>query len=143
MVTELPVNILGLIPHRPPMLLVDRLVSLTGQEAVSESVFSAESIFLKGDGSVEEAVLFEMMAQTFAAATAVESGGEGPKTGYLVGLKRVIIYGSAQAGVPVAVRVKTISQVDDFSVVEGEVHQGGRLLAVGQVTIFVPREAAV
>lgn len=132
----------GLIPHRSPMLVVDSLIRLSGGEAVSETVFSPDSIFLKADGRLEEAVLFEMMAQTFAAAMAVERGGPSPSAGYLVGIKRLKINGPALAGEPVRVAVKIINRVEDFSVIEGEVHQGGQPLAAGQITVFVPGEAA-
>ena len=125
------------------MLLVDRLVKLTDDAAVSETVFAPDSIFLKSDGRIEEAALFEMMAQTFAASAAANRDGPGPAAGYLVGLKRVAIHGPAVVGATVEVRVKVLSRVEDFSVVEGEVHQGGRLLAAGQLTVFVPEEAAL
>ena len=143
MTLKLPMNILGLIPHRPPMLLVDRLVQLTADGAVSETVPPPDGIFSRDDGRVEEAALFEMMAQTFAAASAAGREGPGPSAGYLVGLKRVAIHGPARVGATVTVRVKVISQVEDFSVVEGQVHQDGRLLASGQLTVFVPEEAAL
>ena len=144
MTPKLPININGLIPHQPPMLLVDRLIRLTEDEAVSETVFPPDnSIFVKSDGEVEEAALFEMMAQTFAAFAAAGRGGFWPSAGYLVGVKRMKIHGPASAGVPVEVSVKIISRVEDFSVVDGEVRQGGRLLAAGQITVFVPEEGVL
>lgn len=143
MTSKLDTNINGLIPHQPPMLLVDRLVRLTGDEAVSETVFRPDSIFLKDDGQVEEAALFEMMAQTFAAFAAAGREGSGPSAGYLVGVKRLKIHKPALAGAPVEVRVKIVSRVENFSVVEGEARQGGQLLAAGQITVFVPEEVII
>lgn len=140
MTAKLPMNIRGLIPHQPPMLLVDRLVHLQGDEAVSETVLGPDSIFLKDDGQIEEAALFEMMAQTFAAGTAARRAGPGPAAGYLVGLKRLKIHGPAVLGQTLRVEVRVISRVDDFSVAEGRVSQGERLLAAGQITVFVPEE---
>jgi predicted hotdog family 3-hydroxylacyl-ACP dehydratase len=141
MPAQFPKPLLGLIPHRPPMLAVDRLISLTENEAVTETVFSPGSIFAKNDGHIEEATLFEMIAQAFAAAMAAGGQKAGAGAGYLVGLKRVKFHGAALAGLSVTVRSKVISQVDDFFVVEGEVRQDGRLLASGQITVFVPGEA--
>ncbi|MDR2945540.1 MAG: hypothetical protein LBV79_02170 [Candidatus Adiutrix sp.] len=143
MTVVLPMNIEGLIPHRPPMLLVDRLVELSADEAVSETVFGPGSLVVREDGRVEEAALFEMMAQTFAAFAAAGREGPGPAAGFLVGLKRLTVHSPARIGSPVLVRVKIISRVEDFSVVEGEARQGGQLLAAGQITVFVPEEAAV
>lgn len=136
---SLPLPLSGLIPHRPPMLAVDTLIELTDDEAVSETVFSPDSIFM-GDGHVEEAVLFEMIAQTFAGAMAAGGRKAGATAGYLVGLKRVSLHAPALAGLPVRVRAKIISRVEDFFVVQGEVHQQGQLLAAGQITVFVPED---
>lgn len=135
---QLPAVIDGLIPHRPPMLAVGELVSLGDDEAVSSTVFSAASPFVGSDSLVEEALLFEMMAQTFAAAVAARKGRAGPSSGFLVGIKRLRVQGQARAGQAVEVAVKIISRVEDFSVIEGRASQNGRPLASGQITIFVP-----
>ncbi|MDR1044421.1 MAG: 3-hydroxyacyl-ACP dehydratase [Candidatus Adiutrix sp.] len=136
-----PEKVQGLIPHRPPMLVLDELLSVTGEAAESRTVFDEGCLFLSADGQVEEAVLFEMMAQTFAALACCQRGAEtAGSAGFLVGLKRVALRGRARLGFPVTVKVRIFSQVEDFSVVDGEAFQDGELLAAGQLTIYVPRE---
>ena len=149
-----PRKIEGLIPHRPPMLVVDELCSVSAEAAESRTVFDESCLFLDADGFLEEAVLFEMMAQTFAAlACLTQVGAEGgpaldhpvgqaapaPGAGFLVGLKKVSLAARARLGTPVVVRVSIFSRVEDFSVVDGEAWQDGRQLAAGQLTIYVPQ----
>ena len=138
MTIELPVKIEGLIPHQPPMLMVGELVCLEDGEAVSSTVFQANNPFVTNLGGLDEAAFFEITAQTFAAAFAVSNNNQTPPAGYLTGIKRLKITGRAFCGQPVEARVKTISTVDDFFVIEGRVSQNGKELASGQLTIFVP-----
>ena len=139
-----PKKIEGLIPHRPPMLVVDELISATGESAESSMVFDENCLFLNAGGQVEEAVLFEMMAQTFAALACLGRGPEeAPSAGFLVGLKWMTLYGPARVGSPVNVNVRIFSRVDDYSVVEGQAFQDGKLLAAGRLTVYVPQGGRV
>ena len=124
------------------MLAVGELLSLTADEAVSRTVIRPDSIFLDSRGRVEEAVLFEMAAQTFAAL-AVGRSEAGPEAasneaGFLVAVKKMSFYGRPEPGTPIEVTARVMSRVDDFSVVSGQAFQAGRLLAEGQLTVFVP-----
>ena len=127
----------GLIPHRRPMLAVDELIGLTEDEAVSRTVIRPDSIFLDSRGRVEEAVLFEMAAQTFAALAAGRQK-DGPEAGFLVAVKKMDLSGRPEVGTAIEVSAKVLSRVDDFAVIAGRAVQAGRLLAEGQLTIFVP-----
>ncbi len=136
-----PLKIEGLIPHRPPMLTVDELVQLEGEEAVSRTVFGPDSIFVNDRNELEEAVLFEMMAQTFAAAAALNKTGPRLESGFLVGLKKMVLLGPGRPGSPITVKIRVAGRVEAFSIVEGEARQDEELLASGQLTIYVPEEA--
>ena len=130
----------GLIPHHPPMLAVGSLISLKPDEAVSSTEFTEDSIFLNDQGQFEEAALFEMMAQTFAAMAAAGSmKGKPADRGFLVGLKKIRFSDLAVSlEKPIEIKVKLISQVEDFYVVEGEARQNACILASGQLTIMIP-----
>ena len=62
-----PIEAEQLIPHRPPMRLIDRLLSYDGLQGVVESTLLSDSICLQDDGSIEQAAMVELMAQSFAA----------------------------------------------------------------------------
>jgi len=130
-----PQRIEGLIPHRRPMLAVDELIGLSEDEAVSRTLIRPGSFFLDAIGRVEEALLFEMTAQTFAALAADSSG---PEPGFLAAVKKMNFFGRPEVGTAVEVSVRVFSRVDDFAVIHGQAVQDGRLLAEGQVTVFIP-----
>lgn len=145
----LPAAIKGLIPHQPPMLVVDELISCSEGQAVSSTVFDSDSMFVRKSGQVEEAVLFEMMAQTLAAALAYNLSARAasaqedvcrPQAGFLVALKKINFYASAVIHKPVLVNVSLKGLVEDFYVVDGEAAQAGNILASGQITIYVPMD---
>ena len=134
--------IAGLIPHRRPMLAVEELIGLSEDEAVSRTVIRPDSLFLDSRGRVEETVLFEMAAQTFAALAAGRRK-DGPvavadEAGFLVAVKKMSFFGRPEPGAPIEVAARVLNRVDDFSVVSGRAFQAGRLLAEGQMTILVP-----
>jgi len=117
------------------MLAVDELIGLSEDEAVSRTVIRPESFFLDARGRVEETILFEMAAQTFAALAASRAG---PEPGFLTTVKKMDFFGRPEVGAAVEVAVRVLSRVDDFTVVTGRAIQAGKLLAEGQVTVFVP-----
>jgi predicted hotdog family 3-hydroxylacyl-ACP dehydratase len=55
-----------LLPHQPPMILIDRLLEATEQETVCEVTITPESMFLEAVG-VPAFVGLEYMAQSVAA----------------------------------------------------------------------------
>ena len=152
MYNKLPIKIQGLIPHQPPMLVVDELISFSENEARTTTVFTPDSMFLNQDGLLDETVFFEMMAQTFAVLAVVRQASQlqldenlgavapskQPDFGYLVRVKRLVIYGRAEVGSQIETRIRSTSTVGAFSVLEGGVSQKGCLLASGQVTVFIP-----
>ena len=58
--------------------------------------------------------------------------------GFLVGLKKVKIFGTAKTGDQLLIKIHTRLQLDEFAVVDGEVLRNEELLAQGQIKIFTP-----
>lgn len=131
-----------LMPHQPPMLLVTRVTLAEEDGGEAEAVFGRGGLFVRPDGSVDEAVHFELVAQTFAACTAVwragAGRGAGPEKGYLTSLRSLKIHGAADAGKTLRIRAKAAGRVEDFLIVDGGVTQDGRAIASCQVMILVP-----
>lgn len=133
-------NLENIMPHRPPMLLLRRLLEIDDNGAMAEARFDSDSPFARPGGLVDEAVHFELMAQTFAAFLAVRHAQEGMRagTGYLTSLRDVSVLGAAKLGEPLWVTIRLIGEVEGFFVVHGEVVRNSEKLAEGQVTIFLP-----
>ena len=79
-----------LLPHRPPMILIDRLVQADGSTTVCEVTIGPHSMFLQADG-VPAFVGIEYMAQTVAAHGGYQSYLEGQPiaVGLLLGTRRL------------------------------------------------------
>lgn len=83
-------QVLDLIPHRPPMVLIDRIVEAGPEHLVSEAVISADKPFLAADGSLPAWAGIELMAQSIAAYAGVQAqaAGEPIRVGFLLGTRR-------------------------------------------------------
>lgn len=79
-----------LLPHRPPMILIDRLVQTDGATTVCEVTIGPHSMFLQAAG-VPAFVGIEYMAQTVAAHGGYQSYLEGQPivVGLLLGTRRL------------------------------------------------------
>ena len=68
--------IVELVPHRPPMLLLDRVLSYDGECVVCETVLGPDSPFVE-QGHVPAVVGIEYMAQTIAAGAGLSARDKG------------------------------------------------------------------
>jgi predicted hotdog family 3-hydroxylacyl-ACP dehydratase len=79
-----------LVPHRPPMRFLDRVIAVSESEITAETIVSKSNpMFNPGRGLPAYAGL-EMMAQAVAAIDGMKcrSGGMPPKIGFLLGTRR-------------------------------------------------------
>lgn len=85
-ISQIPVR--ELLPHDPPMVLLDRIVSYADSTLVAE-VDIGEDSMLCGDGGVPGWVGIEYMAQAVAAHAGYQARLEDkePKIGYLLGTR--------------------------------------------------------
>ena len=79
-----------LLPHRPPMILIDRLLEANEQEAICEVTITPESMFLEAAG-VPAFVGIEYMAQSIAAHGSYQHYlvNESIAVGLLMGTRRL------------------------------------------------------
>ena len=88
MTARLP-DLVQLLPHRPPMLLLDELVEANATSAVAHVAITEKSLFLV-DGGVPAIVMIEYMAQTIAAYVGMRDVVEGRpvQVGFLVACRQ-------------------------------------------------------
>ncbi|NIA27324.1 MAG: 3-hydroxylacyl-ACP dehydratase [Desulfobulbaceae bacterium] len=103
-VANIPVR--ELLPHDPPMVLLDKVISCAESSLVAEVVVKPESMFCDESG-VPAWVGIEYMAQSVAAhagAMARQHGGR-PVIGYLLGTRS---YKSAVSEFPIGATLKIV-----------------------------------
>lgn len=141
---QLPVAAENLIPHRSPMRLVERLVSFNAGVGEVEALVDEACVLLDENGNLADVGLVEMLAQAFAAVQGYSdllAGGE-VRQGFLVGIRKITLSGTAQLGDVLRIRIRTLASMDGFAVVEGEVLCQGQVLAQGNLKLWIPQEGA-
>jgi len=137
-----PIPAEQLIPHRPPIRIIDRLLSYDGLQGVVESVIQPDSICIADDGAIDWAAMVELIAQSFAAVKGYADLLEGKPVnkGFLVGVKRFVFHKTANGGERLLVFISPVGETDEFALAEGRVMRGEEVLATGNVMVWIPRE---
>lgn len=135
--TNQETEIFSLIPHRPPMLLIDTLHKATPEEIEAGFTITPECIFLRSDNSLEAAASLEVLAQCFATG----SGILNVKWGYLAAMRGMKIHGKAFLGDTLRAVVRPIAELEGIIVAEGELFCKENMIASGQFKIYVPSNA--
>ena len=136
-------DIEDLIPHRPPMRLLDELLEHDAQATVCRLRITPTSSFLHG-GRVPALLAVEYTAECIAAhSTLASSAGvpHQPRIGYLIGIRRFELHRSFFAlGDELLVTATHVWGTDEGAVFRGEVRAGGAVAADGDLTVaLAPR----
>ena len=138
--SSFPLPIERLLPQRPPMLLLDRILSCTASEGTADTLVSPGNLFRLPDDTIHAAALFELMAQTYAAVHGYQNqlAGKPVSIGYLAGITRAVVHGPARLGDRLLITVRQTALVQPFIRAEARVVRDGQTLAEGELTLFVP-----
>ena len=135
----LPIEAEELIPHRLPMRLINRLLEIDGKDGVVDALIDADCPMVSADGILEDAALVELLAQSYAAINGYCDRIENKpvKQGFLVGIKKVNRLQSVKAGDRLRIDIRTLFELDDFSIAEGDIHCGTQLVMQGEIKLWV------
>ncbi len=134
----LPAAADGLVPHKPPMLMIDRVIEISERRCAAEVNISAETIFVGEDGRLDEVSYPEIISQAIAADKGFKTLGcsNGRTEGFLLGIKNLEVLGDARVGDKLRVSVFKTAQYGDFGIIQGEVFKGEEIIARGEVKIW-------
>ncbi len=120
------------------MLLLNELTQHSEGFARCQATIGQGNSFLDADGKLEAVALVEMLAQGSAALQAAESAGhgEGPKFGYLVGIKEFDFCGRADAGDTIIVEVRHTFAMEPMSMMDGRILRDAAVLASGTLKVW-------
>lgn len=135
----LPMPAEAFIPHRPPMRLVDTLLSWEGTTGEIEATPAIDNLLVGSDGILDEAALVELLAQGYATIKGYDDLLQGKEIseGYLVGVRKVRMVGRALAGEKLLIRIRTVGTFEGFAVADGEIERGGELIASGTIKLWI------
>ncbi len=128
-----------LIAHRPPMVMIDRLISVgkefseTLYRVPDDGVFSVEK-------QLSEAGLIENMAQTIAAGSGYRRQKEGKEIfkGFLSMLKNLKIERLPDCGSEIRTEVRYENRAMDFRIFSGRVFSDTDQIAECEIRIYTP-----
>ncbi len=130
----------NLIPHQPPMRLVNEIISTKPDNAWVQTQVGDDFLFLRADATVAPEAFCEIIAQSFAVCESKRREEAGLSTeggGYLVSVRNFEVFALAHQGDVLKTRVE---QQDDFlgtRIVKGEVFRQNEKLAQATVYIFM------
>ncbi len=136
---DLPLAAEELIPHRLPMRLVDRLLQVDGMNAIAEAVVAAECPLVDAAGKLEDIALIELIAQSYASLKGYLdlSAGNPVRQGFLVGIKKLTRLETARVGDCLKIEIKTLAELDDFAVAEGQIWCADKMVARGEIKVWI------
>jgi predicted hotdog family 3-hydroxylacyl-ACP dehydratase len=132
------IDILELIPQRPPFVMVSRLISAEGPSATSCLDIREDNIFVD-NGKFQESGLIENIAQTAAAMNGYQAmaSGKPVRIGYLGGIKNLRIFALPDVGRQLRTTVTEENNVMNASIIRGRILEGSRLIAECEMKIFL------
>ena len=138
MMPDPPQDVLRLLPHRPPFVMIDKLV-VDGQGPARSSFRILPDNVLISEGYFSEAGLVENIAQTAGAAAGIsaQSAGRDPVVGYIGALKDLKVFSLPPVGQTLETEVIFVHQVMQAQIVRGTVFCEGQLIASCELKIFL------
>ena len=133
--------VLKLLPHRPPMLLIDELIVADAESAVVSKTFQ-EGDFGTHGAFVLDSILIECVAQAVAVLNGFNAhqSGAPPARGMLVGISGFDFVGRAETGIPLRISCKGTDRFGPFRLADGQVEQQGKLLAKGSLKFYMAED---
>jgi len=138
--------ITDLLPHRPPMLLVDALLDADAESLRASAQVRPGEWYSDDAGRMPAWVAIELMAQAIAAfaGAAARARGEPPKVGLLLGSRD---YRATEPwflpGEILEIEVRSLYREDNgVGAFACTVRRAGRPVVTATLTVFEPRDTA-
>ncbi|MDD4603257.1 MAG: hydroxymyristoyl-ACP dehydratase [Bacteroidales bacterium] len=126
------------IPQKPPMVMVDKVIDISGKTTVTSFLICPENVFLE-NGLFREPGLIENMAQTAAAGVGSKPGhtGKNPPMGFIGGIRNLKINSFPAVGQEIRTSVTVTHEIFDATVVEGTISIDQKIIASCELKIFL------
>lgn len=134
-------ELLSLIPQRPPMVMVDTLVSTDELHTVTLLHIQETNIFCK-NGVLTEPGLIENIAQTGAVRLgyAARELGKKPPIGYIGAITKLHVHFLPEVGTELRSTVVVEYEIYNASIIRAAIENDGRLACECEMKIFIQPE---
>jgi predicted hotdog family 3-hydroxylacyl-ACP dehydratase len=131
-------RLVDVVPHRPPMLLLDEVVAWDRERVECRVVLRDDSPFVEG-GRVASTLAIEYMAQCIAVFVGLEAHqrGEPISVGYLVGAREIVLPPDGfRVGDVLAVEAVPIWGGETLGSFQCKVDRVGEVVASGALNVY-------
>lgn len=135
-------ELLALIPQRPPMVLVDRFYGMNEQGSYTGLRIEASCLFCT-DGQMDECGVTEHIAQSAAVRVGYlyKSRGEAIPVGFIGSVNKMTWHALPVVGDELRTTIRVEQEIFDITLISATVEVNGRLIAEGQLKIFLKKDA--
>ena len=131
------IDVLTLLPQRPPFVMIDRLVHFDPVRTVTELTVRADNLFF-ADGQLDPCALVENIAQTCAARMGYINQyvyQEKVKLGFIGGIKNLCVSRPARLGELLTTTIDVVEEVMQLTLVNATVKVGDETLVTAEMKI--------
>jgi 3-hydroxyacyl-[acyl-carrier-protein] dehydratase len=127
-----------LIPHRPPMVLVDDVLEWGAEHIVARRTVREGDPFVV-NGEFSDGALIECVAQTIAAGDAQHARDKGGRVvkGFLTGLTNLKFHARAKVGETIDIEADCQRRMEGMGLFKAMARVGNRVLAEGTFKLYV------
>ena len=129
-----------LIPQRSPIMMVDELLSVNGDDATCRLTVRPDNFFIDEDSLMAEPGLIEHIAQSasaFAGYRAMEEGATEPPVGYIGEVKNFHLHKRPAIGDTLTTTITMGDEVNGITLITGTTKVGDEVYADTKMKIFV------
>jgi len=137
-IVHLPVAVDRLIPQKSPMRVIDNLIKVGEKAAEFNVTISNDMLFVCEDGTLDESIYLEMIAQAAAALAGFKKLGVTGEVvdGLLLGAKKFEILGKAHIGDTLIISIFKYARFEGFGIIKGQISLGEDIIARGEIKIW-------
>lgn len=135
-------DILNLLPQKPPMVMVDKLLYFEKTKTIS-GLYISENNILVENGLFQESGLTENIAQTAALHTGYLCRRENSAVpiGFIGAIKNLIIHSLPKVGSEIETEINIQYEVFDFTLITGKITCNTKLIAECEMKIFLQKNS--
>lgn len=131
-----------MIPQKAPMAMLDKIIEVSPQKAVTALTILADNIFCN-NGFFQAPGLSENIAQTAAAQAGflAHQTGQKPPIGFIAAIKNLVIVQLPAIGEELITTIEIEHEVMNFTLINGISRVGNQIMAQCQMKIFIAPES--
>ena len=133
-------GILGLIPQRPPIVMVDSFFGIEENCSYSGLTITSDNIFCEA-GKLQEPGIIEHIAQSAAARIGFIYTRQGAQVplGFIGSVDKLRIYDLPEVGMKLFTEITVVQEVFDITLIAAQVKADEKLIAECRMKIFIKK----